>query len=286
MGEVESNATAGSKEPAAPTSTKNASSAMTTAPKLEGAKKSTVRFAPESKPSRITPSRAPLISQSRQKVGKVNLKRDIPIFLGVFGALLAVTYVSKDIGKVSNLEQKGKGSRRPSIDDVRKLLVKTTEDFKREEEGRRRSTDCGLFLGDSTIPSAGLSWYAGRNFQPGDIVLDTGTELEEGVFHNELFLKHHPFMVNIERDQGQFRAIRSIQQGEELFLPVLQHPHARLGVEHPLFHNIPTSKDYILAEEIFRMEADVQLLGEKPLLHGPARLNMGNFERLAKRGKC
>jgi hypothetical protein len=283
MSEVQSNET--SAESSAPTGTVAATSATSTAPTRVPAKKPSVRFAPDSKPAYIPPPRAPLISQSRQKVGKVNLKRDIPIFLAVFGALLAITYVSKDVGKTSPGD-KGKRSQRPSMDDIKKLLVKTTEDFKREEKGRRRKTDCGLFLGDSTIPSAGLSWYAGRNFEPGDVVLETGTELQEGVFHNELFLKHHPFMVNIERDQGQFRATRSIQQGEELFLPVLQHPHARLGVEHPLFRSIPTSKDYIMAEEIYRMEAEVQILGDTALKQGPARLNMGMYERLAGRGTC
>ena len=251
-----------------------------------------VSFAPETKqqaPLRIVyrplPP-APIISQTKHKVGKFEPKRDLPIFFAVFALLIGVAFLSNDVGRTHTPEELKKLKKKPSINDIKDLLVKASEEFKRVEEGRRRKTECGLFLGESTIPSAGLSWYSGRNFETGEVVLDVGAKLLlEDVFENELFVKHHPFMVNIERDQGRFRATRPIQTGEELFLSVMQHPHARLGVEHPLFHNIPTAKDYRIAEEIFLIEADTLILNRQQPVSGIARLNTGHPNQSAGRGK-
>ena len=250
----------------------------------------TVRFAPDTKtaPARVVyrpQPQAPLISQSRHKVGKFEPKRDVPIFLAVFVILFTVAIVSNDIGRSYTPEELKRMKKKPSIKDVKDLLVKASAEYRRVEEGRRRKTECGLFLGESTIPSAGLSWYSGRDFEPGEVVLEKGDNIGEDVFDNELFIKHHPFMVNVERDQGQFRATRAIQQGEELFLSVMQHPHSRLGLEHPLFRNIPTEKDYRTAEDIFLIEADTLILNRPQKIKGNARLSMGPSNPKIGRGK-
>ena len=254
-------------------------------------KKASVRFAPDTKPpSTPVPTRRNKLlppvtaNEARRRMGKANLKRDLSIFLAVFAFLAYVAYISDDVGKPMSKEDRERLKHPPTVRDIKSALTEAVEGFKREEEGRRRKTDCGLFLADSTIPSAGLSWFAGRNFSVGDLVLETGREIQEGILQNELNLKHHPVMVNIERDQAEFRATRHIQQGEELFLDVAQHPHARLGADHALFHNVPTAKDYIVAEEIFLMEAEVQLRASFKKKRPAARGGAGGVDRSAGGG--
>eukprot|EP00545_Synedropsis_sp_CCMP1620_P000122 CAMPEP_0119012048 /NCGR_PEP_ID=MMETSP1176-20130426/6046_1 /TAXON_ID=265551 /ORGANISM="Synedropsis recta cf, Strain CCMP1620" /LENGTH=518 /DNA_ID=CAMNT_0006964949 /DNA_START=100 /DNA_END=1653 /DNA_ORIENTATION=- len=234
----------------------------------EGSSNRSVKFALNTKaPSaRPAPRRLDHGRSVRQKVGKANLKRDVPIFFCVVGFLFFAAWSLGDVGKPPK-----KGEKRVlSIQDIRKELENVAVEYVREQEGRRRKTECGLFIAESTIPSVGISWYAGRNFDVGDLVMEEGLPLQPPVdghdmLQQELIMKHHPFMVNVKRrdgTSGPFVATRPIEQGEELFLAFEAHPHSRLGDNHPIFHNIPSLGDYELAEEIFVMEVQTQIYSQ------------------------
>ena len=102
-------------------------------------------------------------------VGKANLKRDIPIFLGVFGFLAMLAYMLSDVGKVD--DSKGK---KMSIRDLQELLMKNLEETRARELARKRTIECDLFLATSSIPGAGLGIFAGKHFQEGDEVVSKG----------------------------------------------------------------------------------------------------------------
>lgn len=51
-------------------------------------------------------------------------------------------------------------------------------------------------------------------------------------------------------------ASKPIQAGDELFLPFSQHPKSHLGAESLLFHNIPTTEDFDMAEQIIQDEIE------------------------------
>jgi hypothetical protein len=194
-----------------------------------------------------------------------------------------IAWVTQDVG----VAKKGK---RPSLKDIKKNLENVAKEFEREQQGRKRMTKCGLFLAPSTIPSAGLSWYAGRNYSVGDALLvEPGSgEAFLSISHTELLLKHHPILTNIERgEKSSYRASRHIQQSEELFLAYEHHPHSRLGEDHHLFRQIPTEKDYDLAAQIVEIEATTYALGEKSnsLVQGHKIPNRGKRDLSASGGK-
>jgi hypothetical protein len=242
-----------------------------------------------------TTIRPPLIAKSRQKIGKLNIQRDVPIFISVFATLLFLAYVSRDIGRPQNIPkgQRKRYQKPTSISQLKESLLHTAKDFQHEQEGRRRKTKCDLFLGESTIPSAGLSWYAGRSYHQGEPVLPFGKKLRyqqqftDKIWHNELFLKHHPSVINIKRNLKDkvFLATRNIQAGEELFLSFNDHPQSVVGVDHPWFKNIPTIDDYTLAEKILLMEADNKILQLRPHRSNIGRLNIGSNAPLFSKGE-
>jgi hypothetical protein len=134
---------------------------------------------------------------------------------------------------------------------------------------------CRLFLGESSIPSASLSWFAGKRYDVGDVIFSSPLKIKNSedkdneqechfrtltpdvvqLHDHELFLKHHPTLANLEHrlnpsypDHYDYVAIRTISPGDELWIHVEHHPHRHLGVSHPYYRNIPTPKDYFLAE--------------------------------------
>ena len=125
-----------------------------------------VRFSPDTKPAskrRPKPSTPPR-SVKRSYIGKANLKRDIPIFLGIMAFLLWVAISTANVGKPKPKNKKG-------LKNMKKELSNIAKAYQKDMEGRRRSTECGIFLGSSSIPSAGISWFAGKLFQEGDVVV-------------------------------------------------------------------------------------------------------------------
>lgn len=99
------------------------------------------------------------------KVGKANLKRDIPLFLGLVGFLFFVAWLSSGIGGTNELEKK------KSIKELQDDLRKQFEVQQAREQARKRTTECDLFLASSSIPGAGVGVFAGKQFQVGEEVV-------------------------------------------------------------------------------------------------------------------
>lgn len=238
-------------------------------------KQQSVRFAADTKkPTRRGVAAPPQAILRHQHVGKANLKRDLPIFFGVLAFLLFVAFQVGDVGHVPTKEDiaSGKAKKPKDLKAMRENLGQMLVAFQHEQEGRRRKTECGLFLAESTIPHAGLSWYAGRTTEPGELVLESGVPLQvDGVdlFDNDFLLKHHPGIINVERAQDGLRATQHIQAGEELFISFEQHPHSKLGDSHSLYSSVPTPNDYKLAEEVFDIEAEAHMLATINRKFGP-----------------
>jgi hypothetical protein len=126
------------------------------------------REAPRSA-ANATPSGA--VQRPRQKVrnpakvGKANLKRDIPLFLGLVGFLFFVAWLSSGIGGSNELEKK------KSIKELQDDLRKQFEVQQAREQARKRTTECDLFLASSSIPGAGVGVFAGKRYEVGEEVV-------------------------------------------------------------------------------------------------------------------
>jgi hypothetical protein len=135
----------------------------------------------------------------------------------------------------------------------------------------RRMENCSLFLNAGSIPGTGLSFFAGRNYTAGELLLETrvlyplSTEQEDTFFvpPHALLLKHHPHFSNVEGllltdlhdgsiTQFELRASKLIKAGEEFFVGFQHHPQSMLTVHgfRPLFDHIPTAPDYETADKI------------------------------------
>jgi hypothetical protein len=146
---------------------KTSPAASTAAPKT----KRQVRFTPESKqqaaagakPTRRQPQKV----HNPAKVGKANLKRDIPIFLGIFGFLLFQAYRWNDVGKPDGSSK----DKKKTLQDLQQVLRKQLEESHARELARKRTIECDLFLATSSIPGAGIGIFAGKRFEAGDEVV-------------------------------------------------------------------------------------------------------------------
>ena len=123
-------------------------------------------------------------------VGKANLKRDIPIFLGVFGFLAILAYMLGDVGKVDNSKNK-----KPSIRDLQERLKKSLEETRARDLARKRTIECDLFLASSSIPGAGLGIFAGKHFQEGDEVVSKRKTFPL-IYYETTLIEILPFVVN------------------------------------------------------------------------------------------
>lgn len=144
----------------------------------------------------------------------------------------------------------------------------------KEALGRRRKDPCAMFLHAGSIPGTGWSYFAGQDFQAGDLLMDASHEPRLELRSNSsddavsspmkvpphaLVLKHHPTLANAggplyytttttakEAPSWQLRATRAIAAGDELFVsydPVL-HDHSAF------FDHVPRASDYRLADDI------------------------------------
>lgn len=112
-----------------------------------------------------------LLHNNPAKVGKANLKRDIPIFLGILGFLLLQAYLLNDVGKPSNTNDKK--DKKKTLQDMQQVLRKQLEESHARELARKRTMECDLFLATSSIPGAGLGIFAGKRFEAGAEVVST-----------------------------------------------------------------------------------------------------------------
>jgi hypothetical protein len=104
------------------------------------------------------------LPELQRKVGKANLARDIPIFLGILVFLLFIAHFASDVGTVS--------TKKSSLSTGKEALAKRAKErLERIEEGRR--AECGLFLAPSSIPDAGLSLFVGKNYSVDSVVVSS-----------------------------------------------------------------------------------------------------------------
>jgi hypothetical protein len=211
-----------------------------------------VRFSPGTKVGNTNGSmKQPIPRINPSRVGKANPIRDLGLLAGAIGFLSLIAYLTRNVG-MPNDEEK-------SIRQVREQMKQKIIKEKEAEKKRKRKTECGIFLGTSSIPGAGFGVFAGKPLEKGDGLLD---QLGPGLFYQlgdqmvsqyGLVLKHHPHLVNLESDaSGVFKASRSIEAGDELFLDFESHPHSILGSKVSYFENIPLIEDYEIADMIVK----------------------------------
>jgi hypothetical protein len=215
-----------------------------------------VRFSPGTKAGNNNGFvKQPITRIKPSKVGKANPIRDLGILAAAIGFLSLIAYVTKDVGMPHNEEK--------NIKKVRELMKQKIIKEKEAEKKRKRKTECGIFLGTSSIPGTGFGIFAGKSLGKGDGLLD---QLGPGLYYQVedqivsqygLVLKHHPHLMNLERDaDGSLKSSRSIEAGDELFLDFESHPHSILGSKVPYFENIPLTEDYAIANEIVKGELE------------------------------
>ena len=222
-------------------------------------------------------------------VGKFDPKRDLSIF---FVVALAFTYFSYNSYKAERLYwEKNKDmikdmdNRSPwekllgSHNEILVQMQKTANDF-----------DCNAVLHRSNLPRDSIppmSLYAGRDYQPGDTILDLGPKIFplQGQNDNDsiwvpplaLVMKHHPIEYNIIADQDLssvtesingsvvLKATKVIPKGQELYFNPKSFPS-----ELNEINQSPYLEDYKQADEIIR-EAVRTLIGKKLVTEIPKK---------------
>jgi hypothetical protein len=142
-----------------------------------------------------------------------------------------------------------------SLADIIKKLAK-------EATGMRRKEPCSLFLYAASIPNTGLSYFAGRNYTVGEVILEDFLTLPFGINKNRyatpsaLVLKHHPILFNVQgvlhhdnenkiASPFQLRVSKAITYGDEIFVEYDSTLH-----DASPFAHVPTISDYIKTKEI------------------------------------
>lgn len=188
--------------------------------------------------------------KSPTKFGKGNPVRDSILLVSLLAIFI---YIS---GKH---EPTKKPAEDVDVPPPRTILDKLTE-LAIEAAKKRRKAPCSLFLYNGSIPGTGLSYFAGRDFEIGELLIE---ELSSILLENlfvapaAFVLKHHPLLFNVEGvlyydasnaaapSSFQLRASQPISVGDELFVLYDAVLHNRT-----IFRHNPMPSDYELTAEI------------------------------------
>lgn len=181
--------------------------------------------------------------------GKSDPLRDTILFLGFIGCLVLVTWGFADRKKDEGEDLTPSPS---GMEELMKAMAVAAAKT-------RRKTPCDLFLDIGSIPGTGLSYFAGRDYERGDLLVEDVWLLPMGnnihVSPSALMLKHHPLLANVQgtlhshtsASAGTFKlhVSRPIAAGEELFVTYDAVLH-----KHAFYDRIPSAADYDLAGAI------------------------------------
>lgn len=214
-------------------------------------------------------------------VGKFDPKRDLSIF---FVVSLAFTYFAYHSYKAERLHHEKYKDMYKDMDkrSPREKLVDAYGKLLEDMEKTANEFDCNAVLHLSNLPRdtiPPMSLYAGRDYQPGDTILDLGPKIFplQGQNDNDsiwvpplaLVMKHHPIKYNIIADQDLssatenidgsvvLKATKVIPKGQELYFNPKSFPS-----ELNEINQSPYLEDYKQADEIIR-EAVHTLIGKK-----------------------
>jgi hypothetical protein len=206
-------------------------------------------------PSNIAPSKDPIVDKPKKarsptKFGKADPVRD-SIFLICFLGILI--FFSGKHGRPRKEKEDIDVPPPPTIlDKITKLAFEAAK--------KRRKEPCSLFLYTGSIPNTGLSYFAGRDYEAGELLLQDFSTFPLGSKYaspSALVLKHHPVLTNVQgilyfndTNTGgsfQLRASKSIAVGDEIFVEYDASLH-----NHSVYNHIPCPSDYDMAAEIVR----------------------------------
>lgn len=248
--------------------------------------------------SRVKQMNAQVKAQRRFKIGtgKTNVIRQVISFVfivvAVFWYALSSEFQNSKTDKKSGNQKNDNNKNRkiPGSDTINKAAEMLTRTFMEKTEKIRRKEPCGLYIHTSTIPRANKGLFAGRDYEVGEIIFETPwfvpMNQQDGEYYSSLALvmKFHPTLANIDGtalynkgddddvdddhddhdDDGKnlvFRATRTIEAGQELFLPYEKHPVHFLRLSNnpaaDLYRNIPTIEEYDLADEITKLVVSI-----------------------------
>jgi hypothetical protein len=112
--------------------------------------------------------------KKQSQFGKADPVRDICIFIAFVSFMLFMSYLWKDVGKIDLDDPVTEA--RPSLGSLKKFPKKILEAIMYEDQKRPLRMDCDLFLyKSSTIPGAGKSLFAGKNYSVREEIVSTIT---------------------------------------------------------------------------------------------------------------
>ena len=210
------------------------------------------------------------------KMGKANPLRDLLVFLGVMGGLVAYFWSDETVIKdqqereTARLEARAaeESRRMANIERIREMQASKEREVYEKMDGKRRRAPCDIFVGPSSVPGAGLGLFAGRDFAQGDMVVEDPVGMlpllidELHATHPmTLLLQHHPTLANarpqtlnnVGKDASKqfltLQATSAISTGQELFLTFDDHPHSHRA-HHSLFRDMIPPNDFRTADHI------------------------------------
>jgi hypothetical protein len=110
--------------------------------------------------------------KKNSQFGKADPVRDICIFIGFLCFMFFMSYLWQDVGKI-NLDDPVTKSR-PSLGSLKKYRKKILEAIVYDAQKQPLRMDCDVFLyKSSTIPGAGTSLFAGKNYSVREEIVST-----------------------------------------------------------------------------------------------------------------
>jgi hypothetical protein len=189
--------------------------------------------------------------KSPTKFGKANPIRDSILLVSFLGIMMLMT---ADYGQPKkNAGDDDVKSSFDSITEMLKILAKNATMIRRKDQ-------CALFLYTGSIPNTGLSYFAGRNYTIGEIILEDDQTFPVGDIYaskSALILKYHPKLFNVQGvlytkhneingDRTmQLRVSKPITVGDEIFVEYNDILHT-----HSIYNHIPSDSDYNQTAEI------------------------------------
>jgi hypothetical protein len=220
--------------------------------------------------------------KSPTKFGKANPVRDSILLVTLLGIMMLMT---SDYGHPK--EKTDEDDVKSSFDSMTAMLKELAFNATK----KRRKDQCALFLHTGSIPNTGLSYFAGRNYTIGEVLLIDDQTFPVGnlfVTKSALVLKHHPILFNVQGilynmnndinlgHTMQFIVSKPITVGEEIFVEYNETLHS-----HSIYNHIPSLSDYNKTADIV-IDA-LRSVSDQKERNGRTICSMGPVMRYVKR---
>ena len=216
-------------------------------------------------------SRSTQMKATRFGKGKANPLRDLMALVGIIAVLMMITMNfditgTNDEKVFEDTDEERHDVVADTLNGMANSVARSVQSlFEKQTVRSKRTEECSLFLDRGSILGTGYTYFAGRRFSVGEVVISEAKSIlplgVSSLASHAFLLKHHPSLANVEgvlfsNDETgdtsyfQLRAIRPIEAGEELFVDIQKHPSTKFPKYESVFADIPSVEEYEIADAI------------------------------------